>query len=81
MKSILCSLLLLFTFFYLYALPPTVSEHIHLDQFGYRPSAQKTCIISVLEQEFVVEQGAVFEVNIQGCVTGAKGMELRARLY
>ncbi len=43
------------TFFYAFLLlspivafagPSTISPHIHIDQFGYRPDAQKVCVIS-----------------------------------
>ncbi len=38
----------LFSFFLntLFAGPAVISDHIHIDQFGYRPTAQKVCIIS-----------------------------------
>jgi hypothetical protein len=45
MKSAIYFALFLLPFMAL-AGPSTISSHIHVDQFGYRPNAQKVCVIS-----------------------------------
>ncbi len=46
MKKIYYLLLIFLLPIACFAGPSTTSAHIHIDQFGYRPSAQKVCIIS-----------------------------------
>ncbi|MBI1226764.1 MAG: T9SS type A sorting domain-containing protein [Bacteroidetes bacterium] len=46
MKKIYIQFSLVFISIACLAGPTTTSSHLHIDQFGYRPSAQKVCVIS-----------------------------------
>ncbi len=47
--------------------PAVISDHIHVDQFGYRPSAQKVCVISDPQVGFNAPEsfvpGSTYEVR------------------